>query len=212
MMTRPFAVNLRFTVLPERRADFLNLVKVNQRLTLDTEPEALQYVVGEDTSSPNTFYLHEQFTSYEGFLAHRDMPHAADWARFKESQPFAEGGSPKLDSYFGTHAPEVIPVRDAFCLNVELCIKPEVREEFLECIANNARGSNEDEPLCLQYIYGESKDEPNTFYFHEQYTGVNGGKEGFDAHTATPHFAAWEKFASTDPFTKPPVVSLFRTL
>ena len=52
---------------------------------------------------------------------------------------------------------------------------------------------------------GESEGEPNTFYFHEEYKD----KEGFLAHTKTPHFAAWEKFASSDPFTKPPEVVFF---
>ena len=57
------------------------------------------------------------------------------------------------------------------------------------------------------YEWGECTKEPNTFHFHEQYLG----KEGFDAHAATPHFADWEAFAATDPFTKEPEVSFFDT-
>ena len=35
------------------------------------------------------------------------------------------------------------------------------------------------------------------------------GKAGFDAHTETPHFQAWEVFAGTDPFTAEPEVLFF---
>eukprot|EP00978_Attheya_sp_CCMP212_P035868 scaffold158581_cov62-Attheya_sp.AAC.1 len=213
MTQRPFAVNLKFSIKPERRDDFLSLIKENQVKTLETEAAALQYVVGEDITEPNTFYLHEQFTSEEGFIYHRDTPHVSDWVQFRDSDPFTKGGEPIFHFYFGTHEAEKVPIRSAFCLHVELCIKPEVRDIFLEVIENNQKGSTSDvEPLCLQYVYGENKDIPNTFVFHEEYAGDNGGKEGFDFHATTPHFAEWETFASTDPFTKPPVVDIFKTL
>lgn len=92
-----------------------------------------------------------------------------------------------------------------YCLNVKLCIKPEVRSEFLECIAANQHGTLTSEPLAVTYVYGEDEKVPNTFHFFEQYRGV----EGFTAHTQTPHFAAWEEFASTEPFSEPPVVSFY---
>ncbi|GFH53253.1 hypothetical protein CTEN210_09729 [Chaetoceros tenuissimus] len=210
---KPYAVNLKFSVKPSRREDFLSLIKDNQRKTLELEPASLQYTVGEDLSKPNTFYIHEQFIGEEGFDAHRAMDHAGDWAAFKSSDPFEEGGEPVLDFYYGDHEIEEVPAsREAFGLHVELCIKPDVREEFLECIRNNQKGSIETEPLCLQYVYGESTSEENKFVFHEEYTGKDGGKEGFEAHKLTKHFAAWEEFAAKDPFTKPPVVDFFRTI
>lgn len=214
MTARPFAVNLKLSVKPDRRDDFLILIRENQKATLATEPAALQYVVGEDTTNKNTFYVHEAFTSEQGFLDHRDTPHAADWAAFCDTQPspFTDGGEPAFECYVGTHDPVKVPVRPAFCLHVELCIKPEIRDEFLKVIENNANGSNNDEPLCLQYVYGENTDVPNTFVFHEEYKGADDGKEGFEAHQGAPHFAAWEEFAGTDPFTKPPVVNFFKTL
>jgi len=93
-------------------------------------------------------------------------------------------------------------------LNVELCIKPEVREEFLDVIRNNKEGSDK-EPLCLQYSWGENENTPNTFHFHEEYIG----EEGLAAHNAAPHFAVWEEFASKgSPFAKPPIVHKFKAL
>ena len=89
-------------------------------------------------------------------------------------------------------------------------MKPELRDKFLEYILNNQRGSQQDEPLCLQYDLGESLDTPNSFYLHEEYTGADDGKEGFEAHQATPHYKAWEKFAATNPFTKDVEVGFYR--
>ena len=210
--SRPYAVNLKFSVKPARRQDFLSLIKQNQRKSLDLEPAALQYTVGEDIETPNCFYIHEQFIGVEGFDAHREMEHAADWAAFKNSDPFSEGGEPIIDFYYCDHEIEKVPVRAAFGLHVQLCIKPEMMSEFLKVIKNNQRGCVEDEPLCLQYIYGESTAEENKFVFHEEYEGGDAGKEGFEAHTVAPHFGVWEEFAGKDPFTKPPIVEFFRTL
>ena len=41
---------------------------------------------------------------------------------------------------------------------------------------------------------------------HEKYHG----EAGFKAHQAAPHFADWEMFAGTDPFTAPPEVFVYR--
>ncbi len=210
--TKPYAVNLRFSVKSERRGDFISLIKENQRKTLELEPASLQYVVGEDADTPNTFYIHEQFIGAEGFDAHRDMPHAADWGLFKSTDPFVKGGEPVIEFYFGDHEPEKTPIRSAYCVHVELFVKSEFREEFLEVIRNNQRGSNEEEPLCLQYVYGESTAEPNKFIFHEEYAGADDGKEGFEAHTTAPHFKIWEEFVEKDPFTKEPIVKFFKSL
>ena len=66
-----------------------------------------------------------------------------------------------------------------FCLNVALYVKEERRDEFLECIKNNEAGTMGTEPGALEYSWGESTSEPNTFFFHEKYKD----KEGFEAHT-----------------------------
>lgn len=208
-LTPPYCVNVRCKVKESRRDDFLTLIKDNQARTLEDEPEALQYVAGEDVEEPNVFYIHEEFLTPQGFVFHRGTSHNANWQKFKATDPFEE--APVTNFYNGTHTPAAVPIRDAYCLNVQLCIDPKFRNEFLNVITNNARGSNQ-EPLCLQYAWGEDCSEPNTFHFHEQYTGSEGGKEGFLAHTKMEHFDVWEKFASQDPFTKPPLVYFYKTI
>jgi quinol monooxygenase YgiN len=110
-------------------------------------------------------------------------------------------------------------------LNVNLYPKANVRNDFLRAIADNKKGTDTTEPLALQYFYGEATNAPGgpelpvdawggtkPFYLHEQYSGDNHGKEGFDAHASSPHFAAWEDFVATDPFEKDPEVFFFHIL
>jgi quinol monooxygenase YgiN len=202
-------LNVKLNVKPDRRVEFLDVITMDGKETLANEPGALQFVMGEDTSTENIFYLHEQYKSQEDLKYHESTPHFKKWQEFCATNPFQE--DPIKDVYECQHDPVKIPVRSAFSLNVELCIKPQVREEFLKVINNNQKGSRA-EPLCLQYDYGESTETPNSFYFHEQYMGKDEGKEGFDAHAIAPHFVKWEEFAATDPFTKPPRVSFFKNI
>ena len=83
--------------------------------------------------------------------------------------------------------------------------RPDRREEFLQVIRNNEKGTTTTEPLNRAYIWGEDTETPNLFHFHEEYVGL----AGFEAHKAAPHFAVWEAFADTDPFTSEPVVAFY---
>eukprot|EP00591_Stephanopyxis_turris_P005664 CAMPEP_0195507224 /NCGR_PEP_ID=MMETSP0794_2-20130614/718_1 /TAXON_ID=515487 /ORGANISM="Stephanopyxis turris, Strain CCMP 815" /LENGTH=243 /DNA_ID=CAMNT_0040633835 /DNA_START=73 /DNA_END=804 /DNA_ORIENTATION=- len=205
---RPFSLNVKLTVRPETKDKFLSVIRNDQEQTLTTEPGALQFIVGQDLEDSNTFYLHEQYATKKDFDAHCATDYFGVWQTFCESAPFAEGGEPALSIFLAEHDGVKVPVRDAFCVDVDLFTKPEVRDDFLNVIRDNKKGSDEDEPGCFQYAYGESIETANTFHFHEEYDG----KEGFEAHKKMPHFAAWEKFAATDPFTKPPVVNLYKTI
>ena len=95
-----------------------------------------------------------------------------------------------------------------FCLHVKLCVKPERRSEFVDCIRANQKGTLATEPLAIEYVWGEDINEPNTFHFYEKYEG----RQGFEAHQATPHFAAWEAFAATEPFISEPVISFYEEM
>ena len=208
---RPFCVNLSCEIQPSRRQDFLELIRDNQKQTLLTEPEALQYTVGEDVDRPNVFYIHEQFATPQGFDFHRATAHNANWQKFKESDPFVV--APTTYFFNGNH--EVTTKKKAdieppgiYCLNVELNIESAFREEFLETIRQNAEGSNTREPLCRQYVWGEDTLTDQRFLFHEQYDSI----EGFRQHQAAPHFIVWEKFAAQNPFTKAPVIQVFETI
>jgi len=86
-------------------------------------------------------------------------------------------------------------------------IKADRREDFLEVIRNNQKGTMDKEPLALEYTWGESAEKRNTFFFHEKYKG----RSGFVAHQRTKHFKKWKEFVASDPFTKPPQVFIFES-
>lgn len=210
---QPFALNAKMSILPEKREAWLKQIKDDQICTRKDEEGNLQFSISEDVDTPNTFYLHEQFVDKSAFDVHTQSPHFARYDEFCQTEkPFTPEGEPELFFFApleeGTNwANAKRDIRKtAFCVTVNLYPKSEVREEFLKVIANNKQGTDKTESLALQYTFGESTTEANTFYFHEQYSGDDDGKEGFDAHASSPHFADWESFVNTDPFAKPPEV------
>merc|ERR1712071_585512 len=86
-------------------------------------------------------------------MVHTKTSHFLEWQMFEETDPFVEGGELVADRFFGTNEPKKIPHRKAYCRNVELCIKPSFRGEFMKVIENYSKGCNNDEPLCLQHDY-----------------------------------------------------------
>jgi len=209
--SRPLALNYKVSVLPEKREEWLKQIKEDQTCARRDEEGNLQFSITEDTESPNTFILHEQFADELAFTAHTESPHFKRYDEFcKAAKPF--DGEPELYLFSPLEegADWVKNKRDipttAFCVTVNLYPKSEVRDEFLQVIKNNKKGTDDTEPLALQYTFGESTTKPNVFHFHEQYSGEEGGKQGFDAHAASAHFADWESFVDTDPFVKPPEV------
>jgi len=203
-MQQRFAVNVQLDVHPDVRSQFLSFARHIQAETLLKEAGALQFVVGEDVDTPNTFYFHQQYENQKAYKAHCDKHNLEAWREFSISEP-------KTNFFLVQNTPDKVPPRAAFCLKVDLFVKPERLDEFLEVINRNKKGSDELEPLCLQYVFGEDLDAPNTFHFHEEYCGSDEGKEGFEAHKSSAHFAAWEVFAQSSPFTRPPVVSFFKS-
>jgi quinol monooxygenase YgiN len=208
-VSKPFCLNARIDINPERRDEFLEVIQSDQTGTMANEPGALQFVVGEDIDTPNAFYLYEEYTSEDAFNAHNDMPHFAPWKKFCETDPFPNPPIPNF--YHGTHAPEKIPVRAAFCEHGEFCVKPERREDFIKVIQNFQEATLK-EPLCLRFKWGECKDTPNTFYFHGEFTGDEDGSKGFEAHVASPHVKELVEFMATKPFTKPFDGSKYKTV
>lgn len=207
------AVNVKMSVKPEKRDAWLTACADNIRHTRNEEGN-LQCSISQAVDDPNMFYFHERFVDDAAYHKHRDSPHFAKYSEFENTEqplnawpeycfftPLGEGedGSPEQLRTI----PETIP---AYCVTVNVYPTLEAREEFLRVLAANKAGTEATEPLVLQYTYGESTTEPNTFHFHEEYKGAENGKEGFDAHAATPHFADWEAFAGKNPFVKPPEV------
>jgi quinol monooxygenase YgiN len=210
--TSVVGVNVRIHSKPQAREKCIQLLDADAVGSRE-EPNCLQFVFGQDTDTENVFHIHEQYKTMADFERHQQNEYFKAVVDFVSSSDNIEDNGFHIDVFSCYNEDNaVIPPRDAYCLNVALYIKPEHQEEFFNVIDNNMKGTRSTEPLGLQYDWGEHLEEPNSFHFHEEYKGGDEGKEGFNAHAKAPHFGVWEKFVSDrDPFTKPPVVSFFRT-
>ena len=214
---RPFAVNIKVSVLQDERDEWLKQIKLDQMCSRRDEQGCLQFSLSEDIDSPNIFYLHEQYADEAAFTKHTQTPHFKHYDEYlKAKKPLEK--EPEVSFFYPLGEGPDWPKRKrdapkaAFCVTVNLYPKAELRDEFLKVIGNNKQGTDITEPLALQYTYGESTSASNVFHFHEQYVGNDGGKEGFDAHAASAHFKDWEGFAGTDPFAKEPEVYFSRVI
>ncbi len=197
-----FALNAKLVLKPERREDFIKVIKYDQQQTLEIEPGALQFVIGEDETTPNVFYLHEEYKSHEDFQYHESTDHFAKWVSFVKEDPFAEAPVVEFYTLCGpATTKEQIPVRKSYCLNIKLQLNPKRREEFLKAISANQGSSLKNEWKCLSFQFGESTDTPNVFHLYEEYVD----KEGFNEHKGTAHYEAYKKFSWSDnAFLVPP--------
>ncbi len=78
-----------------------------------------------------------------------------------------------------------------FSLVVQMEVRPERREEFLVGMTANAEAAVRDEPGCLRFDVSSVAADPNRFFHYELYTDA----AAFEAHKASPHFAAWRTVA-----------------
>jgi len=73
--TTPFCVNVKLTVKPDRRDEFLSIIKADQAGTLADEANSLQFLVLQDEADDHTFFFHEEYTDKASFEAHCAAPH-----------------------------------------------------------------------------------------------------------------------------------------
>lgn len=68
-------------------------------------------------------------------------------------------------------------------------IKPEHREEFIEAMLLDAKGSVENEPDCLRFDVIQDQEDPNRIYLYEVYKD----RAAFEYHVTTPHLKKWRE-------------------
>lgn len=74
-----------------------------------------------------------------------------------------------------------------FTLFVSVKVKPEMRDQFLAAMEEDATGSVRDEPGCLRFDVLQDLSDPDRYYFYEVYRD----EEAFQAHMKMPHLAGW---------------------
>ena len=77
-------------------------------------------------------------------------------------------------------------------LIVEVHIKPELHDRFLEAIKEDASHSEHDEPACLRFDVLQDTEDPNRFFYYEVYRD----EAARQAHRETPHFQKYLAVAS----------------
>lgn len=81
---------------------------------------------------------------------------------------------------------------EKFVLIVEFDVEQESVARFTEIIARNAQASVRDEPGCHQFDVLHQAGQPTRFVLYEMYDD----EDAFEAHRATPHFAAFNDQAA----------------
>ena len=66
-------------------------------------------------------------------------------------------------------------------------IKDGHKDEFIEAMLDDARGSVKNEPGCLRFDVIQDAGDPNRIWLYEVYTD----EAAFQAHTQAPHFIRW---------------------
>jgi quinol monooxygenase YgiN len=203
------ALNVKAVVRPDKLDGLLEVLKKDALGSRREEPGCIQFIVGIDENDPNIVHVHEQYKTMEDLDFHNTTPHMAAIVAFvQEDDPLTEPLS--IKTYRCDHLPFIYEhnQRQTFCLNVESCIKPELREEYIELMKSHQALSKQ-EPLCLQFDWGVSTEDPNCFYIHEEYDG----RKGFEEHEASEHFAKFTKFNNEkQPYSKPQNVEFFTTI
>lgn len=204
------ALNVKIAVKPEHRDRMLQHLIYEAKETRQ-EPGGLQFMVGQDVDDPNVLYLHEQYHNRSAWDNHNDTPHFKAFGHLLEEldDPLTEPVA--IQAYQCSHTPQSIDnsqLENAYCLNVESCIKPELMDDYVALMQSH-QANSQAEDLCLQFDWGISLDDPYTIYIHEEYAN----KEGFEAHAASKHFARLLAYnQDNEPYSKPQVVQFFQSV
>ena len=73
-----------------------------------------------------------------------------------------------------------------YCIIVKTKLNPGTRKTFLDAMLPNAEASVQEESGCLVFDVLEAREEDDTFYLYEVYTGP----DALAVHKETPHYAA----------------------
>ena len=85
-------------------------------------------------------------------------------------------------------------------LMVEVQIKPEMRERFLQAIVEDAEHSEHDEPGCLRFDVLQDTEDENKYFYYEVYRD----EAALQSHRDSPHFKKY--FEQVGAFTAAPTV------
>ena len=74
---------------------------------------------------------------------------------------------------------------------VQVTVRNEMLAEFERAILINAESARTREPGCVRFDVSQREDDPTQWLFYEVYKDA----AAFEAHRASPHFAAYQQVA-----------------
>ena len=74
---------------------------------------------------------------------------------------------------------------------VQVTVRRDMLAEFERAILTNADCARTREPGCLRFDVSQKEDDPTAWLFYEMYKD----SAAFEAHRASPHFAAYQEVA-----------------
>lgn len=71
---------------------------------------------------------------------------------------------------------------------IQVAVKPENREQFIEAMMKNVEGTRQ-EPGNVRFDFLQAEDDPNHFFIYEVFQN----EEAFKAHQQTQHYLDWRE-------------------
>ena len=75
---------------------------------------------------------------------------------------------------------------------VTIQVKPGFRDQFVEAVLDDARGSVQDEPGCFRFDVLQDSEDPNRIHLYEVYAD----EAARQAHRQMPHYLKWRDTVS----------------
>ena len=84
MASTPIAVVVKVEIVPERKADFLEAMRIDAEGSR-AEDGCLRFDLLQDQSDENTFFFYEAYKDTDAIAVHKETAHYKAWSDFKAS-------------------------------------------------------------------------------------------------------------------------------
>ena len=84
MASTPIAVVVKVEIVPERKADFLEAMRIDAEGSR-AEDGCLRFDLLQDQSDENTFFFYEAYKDMDAIAVHKETAHYKAWSDFKAS-------------------------------------------------------------------------------------------------------------------------------
>ena len=97
MTSKPIAVVVKVEIVPERKADFLEAMRIDAEGSR-AEEGCLRFDLLQDQSDENTFLFYEAYKDAEAIAIHKETAHYKAWSDFKASGGVVSQTATKTDA------------------------------------------------------------------------------------------------------------------